>query len=132
MLAYIVNAHAELLAAPLDDLLAQARRLRRGPLVTYSPKVFIPLTTLCRDVCSYCTFARPPRRLRPLGRERPAALVLRARAAVFQEAGDLGRRPQRASRRLGAALATYAIAVATARTASWPADSPDKAAPTAS
>ena len=36
--------------------------LRRGRLVTYSPKVFIPLTTLCRDVCGYCTFARPPRR----------------------------------------------------------------------
>jgi FO synthase len=31
-------------------------------LVTYSPKVFIPLTKLCRDVCHYCTFARPPRR----------------------------------------------------------------------
>ncbi|HSI98164.1 MAG TPA: 7,8-didemethyl-8-hydroxy-5-deazariboflavin synthase CofG, partial [Gaiellaceae bacterium] len=52
----------ELLSAPLDDLLAEARRLRRGPLVTYSPKVFVPLTTLCRDVCGYCTFARPPRR----------------------------------------------------------------------
>ena len=43
-----------------------SRRLgarRRGDgLVTYSPKVFIPLTTLCRDVCGYCTFARPPRR----------------------------------------------------------------------
>ena len=38
----------------------------RGPapdsVVTYSPKVFIPLTKLCRDVCHYCTFARPPRR----------------------------------------------------------------------
>jgi FO synthase len=32
------------------------------PLITYSPKVFIPLTKLCRDVCHYCTFARPPRR----------------------------------------------------------------------
>src|SRR3954451_23500377 len=31
-------------------------------LVTYSPKVFIPLTKLCRDVCHYCTFAKPPRR----------------------------------------------------------------------
>jgi FO synthase len=62
MLAEDVSAHADLLAAPLDDLLAEARRLRRGPLVTYSPKVFIPLTTLCRDVCGYCTFARPPRR----------------------------------------------------------------------
>ncbi len=52
----------DLLAAPLDDLLAEARRLRPRRLVTYSPKVFIPLTTLCRDVCGYCTFARPPRR----------------------------------------------------------------------
>src|SRR5881396_358998 len=52
----------DLLAAPLDELLAEAQRLRPGPLVTYSPKVFIPLTTLCRDVCGYCTFARPPRR----------------------------------------------------------------------
>ncbi len=52
----------ELLAAPLDDLLAEAQRVRRGRLVTYSPKVFVPLTTLCRDVCGYCTFARPPHR----------------------------------------------------------------------
>jgi FO synthase len=45
--------------------MAEARRLRHegfGRLVTYSPKVFVPLTTLCRDVCGYCTFARPPRR----------------------------------------------------------------------
>ena len=49
--------------APLDELLAAARERRRGGgLVTYSPKVFIPLTKLCRDVCGYCTFARPPRR----------------------------------------------------------------------
>ena len=55
----------ELLSAPLDGLLAEARRirdLRQTRLVTYSPKVFIPLTKLCRDVCHYCTFARPPRR----------------------------------------------------------------------
>jgi len=32
-----------------------------GPLVTYSRKVFIPLTRLCRDVCHYCTFATTPR-----------------------------------------------------------------------
>src|SRR5215207_7983160 len=52
-----------LLEVPLDELLAAARERRRGAgLVTYSPKVFIPLTTLCRDVCGYCTFARPPRR----------------------------------------------------------------------
>jgi len=52
----------ELVAAPLDELLAEARALRPSSLVTYSPKVFIPLTTLCRDVCGYCTFARPPKR----------------------------------------------------------------------
>ena len=32
-----------------------------GRLVSFSRKVFIPLTYLCRDVCHYCTFARPPR-----------------------------------------------------------------------
>src|SRR3954453_23756646 len=55
----------ELLDRPLEDLCAEARALRddgHGCLVTYSPKVFIPLTKLCRDVCHYCTFARPPRR----------------------------------------------------------------------
>ena len=44
-------------------------------------------------------FARPPRRLRPLGGERPAVVVLRPRAALFQEAGNLGGRRQRPSRR---------------------------------
>ena len=52
----------ELLETPVADLCTEARALRKGSLVTYSPKVFIPLTTLCRDVCGYCTFARPPRR----------------------------------------------------------------------
>ncbi len=55
----------ELLARPLDELCVDARALRdegHSRLVTYSPKVFIPLTKLCRDVCHYCTFARPPRR----------------------------------------------------------------------
>jgi FO synthase len=54
-----------LLEASLEELCEEARRLRaegHGTLVTYSPKVFIPLTKLCRDVCHYCTFARPPRR----------------------------------------------------------------------
>ena len=56
----------ELLALPLDDLLARARAIRdaaHGTRVTYSPKVFIPLTMLCRDKCGYCTFAQPPARL---------------------------------------------------------------------
>src|SRR5437879_264100 len=49
---------------PLDgellDAAAAARDAGWGNVVTYSPKVFIPLTKLCRDVCHYCTFARPP------------------------------------------------------------------------
>jgi FO synthase len=52
----------ELLHADPEQLCVEARRRRRSPLVTYSPKVFIPLTKLCRDVCHYCTFAQPPRR----------------------------------------------------------------------
>src|SRR6059058_5588776 len=54
-----------LVEVPTADLCEEARALREaghGSLVTYSPKVFIPLTKLCRDVCHYCTFARPPRR----------------------------------------------------------------------
>jgi FO synthase len=55
----------DLVAATLDELTAWARARReiagRG-VVTYSPKVFVPLTKLCRDVCHYCTFAQPPRR----------------------------------------------------------------------
>ena len=49
-----------------NDLFALARARRDaafGSVVTYSPKVFIPLTMLCRDKCGYCTFAQPPARL---------------------------------------------------------------------
>src|SRR5215210_8086764 len=51
------------LQAP-EALQAAAASLRDdvyGPRITYSKKVFIPLTKLCRDSCGYCTFARPPR-----------------------------------------------------------------------
>src|ERR671936_2389918 len=54
-----------LVGRPWQELAGEARRLReagQGRLVTFSPKVFVPLTKLCRDVCHYCTFARPPRR----------------------------------------------------------------------
>jgi len=54
----------QLLTTSPDELLGEARRIRdaRSRIVTYSPKVFIPLTKLCRDVCHYCTFAAPPKR----------------------------------------------------------------------
>jgi FO synthase len=56
----------DVLATPLDELLAAAAAIRDaawGRHVTYSPKVFIPLTQLCRDRCGYCTFAQPPAHL---------------------------------------------------------------------
>src|SRR3954465_12144941 len=49
-----------LVDTPVDEVCSVARARRKTRVVTYSPKVFIPLTTLCRDVCHYCTFARPP------------------------------------------------------------------------
>ncbi len=51
--------------APLARLIELAGELRdrgHGNLVSYSRKVFIPLTHLCRDSCHYCTFAQPPAR----------------------------------------------------------------------
>jgi FO synthase len=61
---------------PLDRLLTAAARVRdaglasagRPGVVTYSRKVFIPLTHLCRDRCHYCTFVTTPGRLRADGR----------------------------------------------------------------
>jgi 7,8-didemethyl-8-hydroxy-5-deazariboflavin synthase CofG subunit len=49
--------------APLTDLLNAATEIRargKGTVITFSKKVFIPLTTLCRDYCSYCTFRKDP------------------------------------------------------------------------
>ncbi|MBI4442908.1 MAG: 7,8-didemethyl-8-hydroxy-5-deazariboflavin synthase CofG [Acidobacteria bacterium] len=46
-----------------DPLAEAARALReqgKGKTITYSPKVFLPLTNLCRDRCGYCTFRRDP------------------------------------------------------------------------
>jgi FO synthase len=50
-------------SAPMEPLLAAASALRdrgRGKVITYSRKVFLPLTNLCRDRCGYCTFRRDP------------------------------------------------------------------------
>jgi FO synthase len=59
------EAFALVHARELGPLLKAAGRRRDdtlGDFISYSRKVFIPLTHLCRDVCHYCTFARPPRK----------------------------------------------------------------------
>jgi FO synthase len=55
-----------LAAAPVEALFEVASALTQqgfGRTVTYSRKVFVPLTQLCRDVCHYCTFAKAPKKL---------------------------------------------------------------------
>src|SRR3954463_6560535 len=67
-----LTAEEVLALAGVDDLdlLLRASARRRdhghGSLVSYSRKVFIPLTKLCRDVCHYCTFAEVPRAGKPV------------------------------------------------------------------
>ena len=56
----------ELQHSSTTDLLQEAASRRdagHGTRMTFSPKVFVPLTLLCRDRCGYCTFAKPPARL---------------------------------------------------------------------
>lgn len=51
---------------PLSELLRRSRAIREqghGHTISYSRKVFIPLTRLCRDSCAYCTFATTPANL---------------------------------------------------------------------
>src|SRR5712692_7126476 len=84
----------------LGSLLPVAAALRdagHGPLVSYSKKVFIPLTQLCRDVCHYCTFAHPPRRGEPayLDAEQVLAIARAGAHAGCKEAlFTLGDKPE--------------------------------------
>jgi FO synthase len=84
----------------LDRVMAVAASLRDlgwGDTVTYSRKVFVPLTMLCRDHCHYCTFAKPPAKLdRPfLTPEEAVAIADRGRRAGCKEAlFTLGDRPE--------------------------------------
>jgi FO synthase len=89
-----------LLRSTLDALMAEAAALRdtgHGRLMSYSRKVFIPLTQLCRDVCHYCTFAQRPRAGRPayLSAEQVLAVAHAGAAAGCTEAlFTLGDKPE--------------------------------------
>jgi FO synthase len=109
---FVINTHsryrawmphpddAELLATPLEELMAAAGRTRderTGTRITYSPKVFIPLTFLCNDTCGYCTFAQPPGRVAEayLGPDEVRAIARAgARAGCHEALFTLGERPE--------------------------------------
>ena len=84
----------------LDRLMRAASRRRdiaHGSIVSYSRKVFIPLTKLCRDVCHYCTFAHPPRDGEPcyLSLDEVLAIARAGQAAGCKEAlFTLGDKPE--------------------------------------
>jgi FO synthase len=87
--------------APLPDLLTAATELRaqgKGTVITFSKKVFIPLTTLCRDYCSYCTFRKDPGQpgAHFMTPEAVLALAERGRQAGCKEAlFSLGDQPEK-------------------------------------
>ena len=87
--------------APLSDLLQAASDLRargKGNTVSFSKKVFIPLTTLCRDYCSYCTFRKDPGQpgAHFMTPDEVLALAEQGRAAGCKEAlFSLGDQPER-------------------------------------
>jgi FO synthase len=90
----------ELVDAPLTDLMSAAaarRGAQFGRRVTFSPKVFVPLTMLCRDRCGYCTFAKPPARLDTPYLEADAVVELATRGAAlgcFEALFTLGEAPE--------------------------------------
>ena len=88
---------AEIGTSELMSLARQIRDKAFGSRVTYSPKVFIPLTMLCRDKCGYCTFAQPPARLENpyLSGEQVLAIAKQgAKAGCHEALFTLGERPE--------------------------------------
>lgn len=95
-----MDIQKDLLQLPLASLMARAEAMTldaHGPVVTYSRKVFIPLTRLCRDSCHYCTFAATPRQVHSpyLSREEVLAIARAGEQAGCREAlFTLGDRPE--------------------------------------
>jgi FO synthase len=83
---------------PLLHAAARRRDAVHGSVISYSRKVFIPLTGLCRDVCHYCTFAHPPRKNERayLSLDEVLAIARAGQAAGCKEAlFTLGDQPER-------------------------------------
>jgi FO synthase len=96
---------------PLPELVAAAghvRDLARPGILSYSPKVFLPLTFLCRDSCHYCTFAKAPRSLKSpyLSIEEMVAVARKGAEVGCREAlFTLGDQPEKRYRAAREALA---------------------------
>ena len=92
-----VNEIENLPTEALFELADTIRKETYRNTVTYSPKVFIPLTKLCQDRCGYCTFAEPPARLEAPYMETEEILAV---AKAGKQAGchealfTLGERPE--------------------------------------
>jgi FO synthase len=93
----------ELIEAPMNNIpvicevASHLRNLTKGRTVTYSRKVFVPLTTLCRDSCGYCTFAKPPQHpgAKTLSPDEVLAIVRTGKKNGCKEAlFSLGERPE--------------------------------------
>ena len=83
----------------LSDVMQEAREIRGddAKIITYSKKVFIPLTELCRDVCHYCTFAKAPKKLDSpyLEPEEVLSIAKQGKAQYVKEAlFTLGEKPE--------------------------------------
>ena len=89
----LLNSHE------LEDLMQKAKEVRGDDkkVITYSKKVFIPLTELCRDVCHYCTFAKAPKKLDApyLEPDQVLAIAEQGKAQFVKEAlFTLGEKPE--------------------------------------
>src|SRR5579884_150861 len=92
--------YADLSGQSASEVMREAARVRDaafGTRITFSPKVFIPLTRLCRDRCGYCTFATAPARLpAPYLSIEEVLDIARGGAAVgcYEALFTLGERPE--------------------------------------
>jgi len=84
---------------PTNELLSIAFEKKKsyfGNTITYSPKVFIPLTTMCRDSCAYCTFVKSPKEGGTYLNEEEVKTIARAgnEAGCYEALFTLGDKPE--------------------------------------
>ncbi|MDQ2725661.1 MAG: 7,8-didemethyl-8-hydroxy-5-deazariboflavin synthase CofG, partial [Actinomycetota bacterium] len=91
------GVHPSTTVAELCEAASARRDAAWGTRITFSPKVFVPLTQLCQDRCGYCTFAQPPGRLETPYLSIDEVLVIARRgveAGCHEVLFTLGERPE--------------------------------------